>query len=162
MTFKERFIMGIDPGMHGGVAALDEEGAICLLEPIPEDRGLYLRLIQEWAPSVKICYMEQLHGMPNSMRGGIASFKLGRSYGEALMALEATHILYDLVDPRVWQTKMKCLTGGNKAVSLKRAKQLYPGHEESIAKATSDALLIAAYGWNLIRNAAEQKAKRLK
>lgn len=153
-------IAGIDPGQHGGVAIMDDDGTVLKVVNIPATRSGLFELLKDWSPYLTIAYVEQLHGLPHSMRGSVASFKLGQNYGEILMGLEGAGILYDTVDPRVWQTKMKCLTGGNKAISKRRAQELYPYLKKDITNSTADALLIATYGVGLIQRAAEQRERR--
>ena len=157
-------IIGIDPGVTGGIAWI-ADGKPCV-EKMPDtlqDLWELLRDIQyhEFAtprnPGEHGCnaYIEQVHvapsfaksadGKENTHRMGARSaFTFGRGYGNLEMALVAAGIPFERVLPRKWQTALGCLTKGDKNVSKRRAQELYP--QLKITHATADALLIATYG----------------
>jgi hypothetical protein len=144
-------IIGIDPGVTGGIAWI-ADGKPCV-EKMPDtlqDLWELLRDIQyhEFAtprnPGEHGCkaYIEHVHSSPQM--GVKSAFTFGQGYGRLEMALTAAGIPFERVLPRKWQTALKCLTKGDKNVSKRRAQELYP--QLKITHATADSLLIATYG----------------
>lgn len=90
------------------------------------------------------CYLEKVGVMPRD--GKVGAFTFGRVAGllEAGAYAGAGGAEVVLVPPQIWQSKMECLSGGNKNVTKNRAQQLFPGVH--ITHATADALLIAEFG----------------
>ena len=77
--FKDRKVIGIDPGKNGGIAvySLDKK---CLIEVIkmpgtPQELLQYLRLFQ----FNSVCYLERVGGLPGM--GGSAMFNFGKQFG---------------------------------------------------------------------------------
>ena len=141
-------IIGIDPGVSGGVAVLTLGGRIVQTANMPESDRDLLDLLQPYAMSAK-AYLETIHAMPPTIRGkkvggSVGNFKLGQSDGRLCLALTAVCIPYDRVSPLKWQTAMQCRTEGDKNVTRRRAQTLFPAHK--ITHAIADALLIAEWG----------------
>lgn len=133
-------IIGIDPGASGGIAIVGP--GIAEAHKMPKtDRDL-LDLLAELAPRASIAILERLQPMP--MRGCIAAWKLGQSYGSLRMALAAARVPYELVTPGKWQRALGCLSRGDKNVTKAKAQALFP--DLRIIHATADALLLAEYG----------------
>lgn len=148
-------VMGVDPGVRGGVVVLDEAGRPIFLapfEPKMEDRDLVELLFEAGAlllsqadifgNAANVCYFEKVGYMRGD--GGKGAFTFGKVVGLLRAALLAQKIVIRDVYPALWQAKMECLTGGNKVVSKKRAQELFPGVK--VTHAIADALLIASYG----------------
>src|SRR5262249_1775856 len=90
-------------------------------------------------------YLEKIVSMPYHMRGPIGTHKLSRQAGVLAGVLTAAGLDFEEVLPRWWQNRMGCRTGGNKRVSLDRAKGLFPAEKFPHLKVThhtADALLI--------------------
>jgi hypothetical protein len=87
--------------------------------------------------------LERVQPLPSFMRAGIASFKIGQSFGFLRGLLTAHGIPFDMVSPQTWQKSMGCLTGGNKNVSKAAAQRLFPSVK--CTHAISDALLLAEF-----------------
>jgi hypothetical protein len=87
-------------------------------------------------------YIEQVASSPQM--GVVSAFSFGRGYGNLEMALTAAGIPFERVRPQEWQKHMKCMSGGDKNVTKRRAQELFPSLK--ITHATADALLIAQYG----------------
>jgi len=145
-------VMGIDPGVSGGVVVLNEYGGVLFLEPI-RSRYTYGDVVdvvkRGWGDMKRhqsgMCYLEKVgHIGKKDGRKGLFTFGkiTGILAGSVLMA--GAQLVE--VPPAVWQSKMECLTGGNKDISKQRAIVLFPAWKKQITHATADALLIAEYG----------------
>jgi len=150
--------IGIDPGLSGGIAQIDNgEVSLCKMPETEWDIG---QIVSEFGRcqqfgSPTIAYIEKVHSMPD--QGVASSFKFGMNYGFLRGLLVAYQIPFEEVSPQKWQKFMNCMTHGDKNISKARAQQLYP--KLKITHATADALLIAHYcmvthqvgmhsGWN--------------
>jgi len=142
-------IMGIDPGWSGGIAIIDNEGKASAKGFTKLTEKDIYEIMYEKADyqfdthSVKMCYIEKVHAMPQSGRASM--FKFGHNYGFLRGVLTALYIPFTEVSPLKWQTFLGCRTGGDKNVTKRRAQQLYPSLK--ITHAIADALLIATYGF---------------
>lgn len=139
-------VIGIDPGKGGSIAWI-ADGKPCV-EKMPETLQDLWELIEgiryfdhPQNPNCK-AYLEQVNAMPG--QGVTSCFTFGNGFGHLEMALTAAGIPFERVRPQKWQKEMQCLTGGDKTVSKRRAQELFPTMK--CTHATSDALLIAAYG----------------
>jgi len=158
-------IIGIDPGLHGGLAVLDKEGALKHLfdMPIfPVKKGkstkydydvveLY-KMISKVSSSDSKVFVEKTQGLPSGY-GVQASWWLGKCEGLLEGVLVTLKLSYEFVKPQVWQkhfgiTRTK---GDKKAQSFRIASQLFPSAELKTSRGRkldgrSDALLIAEWG----------------
>jgi crossover junction endodeoxyribonuclease RuvC len=96
-------IMGIDPGLGGGIAVLSDNGV--LLEPMPRiknelDLNELARIISDHASDIRCAFLEQVSAMPK--QGVSSMFKFGRVYGvvEGMLAANKVPVVY--VRPQVW------------------------------------------------------------
>jgi hypothetical protein len=144
-----RTIIGIDPGINGGIAWIDENGRACA-EKMPDTIGDLWELIEDiqrsqvtW-PEKTPCkaYLEQVASSPQM--GVVSAFTFGRGYGNLEMALTAAGIPFERVRPQVWQGALNCLTGGDKRITKRKAQELFPGIK--ITHKIAESLLIAEYG----------------
>ena len=89
--------------------------------------------------------LEKVHA---SQQMGVSSaFTFGCEYGQLLGLLTRLWTaIVDHVTPQKWQATLNCRTGGDKKVSLKRAKELFPD-TKGITIKTADSLLLAYYGY---------------
>ena len=143
-------ILGIDPGLDGGIAVLDGL-SIELLETIPTmAKGGFIKRqvdaqklsnILRVYPNL-VCYLEGVASRPGQ---GVASvFSFGDTYGAIRGVLGALNIPVYTVSPSKWK---KALEVSSKEDSLKASKELFPSvqfkkKDHNIA----EALLIAYYG----------------
>lgn len=141
--------IGIDPGVAGGIAAVDEQGYVFTAFKMPETRrDLYERLMT-FTPYATRGAIEKVnagvfgHGKGTHRMGVVSAFTFGRNVERCHMALTALGIAYDEVLPVKWQTALGCRTRGDKNVSKARAQQLFP--TVKVTHAIADALLIAEY-----------------
>ena len=140
-------IIGIDPGMSGGIAWI-ADGKPCV-EKMPETLQDLWELIRNirgprhWTPEPECrAYIESVHSSPQM--GVTSAFTFGQGFGRLEMALTAAGIPFERVTPQKWQKALVCLTKGDKNVSKRRAQELFP--QMKCTHATSDALLIMEYG----------------
>jgi len=143
-------ILGIDPGLDGGLAIIDGS-AIELLETIPtQTKGGFIKRqvdAQKLSNILRVypdlvCYLEGVASRPGQ---GVASvFSFGDTYGAIRGVLGALNIPVYTVSPSKWK---KALEVSSKEDSLKASKDLFPSvqfkkKDHNIA----EALLIAYYG----------------
>ncbi len=150
-------IMAIDPGKNGCICVMAMGGSIVDRTPMPKTRRDLKNHLIQWRDSVRIAYVERVGSMPKDGHQG--AFTFGQGYGEILMGLECVGILYDTVDPRVWQASLKCMTGGNKNVSKRKAMSLWP--DKVWTHQTADSCLIAEWARRTLLDAQAQKERRM-
>jgi hypothetical protein len=144
-----RITIGVDPGVNGAIAWIDERGKSCV-EKMPDTLQDLWELICDITnfPRSTIdgrkykAYIEQVSSSPQM--GVVSAFSFGRGYGNLEMALTAAGIPFERVRPQVWQKAMGCMTKGDKNISKAKAQELFP--DKKVIHATADALLIALYG----------------
>ena len=149
-------ILGIDPGLDGGIAILDGSH-IELLETIPTQTksGFIKRQVdaQKLSNILRVypdivCYLEGVASRPGQ---GVASvFSFGDTYGAIRGVLGALNIPVYTVTPSKWK---KALSVSSKEDSLKAIKDLYPlmkmrKKDHNLA----EAILIALYGKGIREN----------
>ena len=141
-------IIGIDPGMSGGIAVLTGEGAVIDVFNMPQTMADLWESLWEWKNNA-VCYLEDVgHGMPGQSSKATATF--ARHCGHIEMALLALGISTHTVTPNKW---MKSYQLGKSSDYEKRewknrlkskAQQLFP--KQKVTLSVCDALLIAEYG----------------
>jgi crossover junction endodeoxyribonuclease RuvC len=149
-----KFIVGIDPGLTGGLAILGEPGGRdCRLQPMPDTGEVFkeLEFCKEMGPTH--VYVEKAQSFPGQ---GIASaFNYGRHFGELLGILTALRIPHTLVSPRTWTKVIHAGTKGAdpKVRTLEAVRRLFPGvnlqgsaNSKKPHEGIVDALAIAEYG----------------
>jgi crossover junction endodeoxyribonuclease RuvC len=145
--------IGIDPGLSGAIAILDQAGEFVSVTDLPIVRDLSLAwvdggmlqslILGALAGRRAVATIERVSSMPAQ---GIASaFTFGVGFGSILSVLQAMHISVEFVTPAVW--KKSCGLGKDKHASLHKARLLYPTAELHLAKhdGRSEALLIARW-----------------
>lgn len=135
--------IGIDPGVSGGIAAIDELSIVIAAEKMPPTEADVLDLLRRWpvdsTPTRAV--LERVSSSPQM--GVVSAFTFGKGYGALRMALQAEEIPFDEVVPAKWQAFMMCRSGGDKNITKRRAQQLFPNTK--ITHAIADALLLAEY-----------------
>ena len=141
-------VLGVDPGVRGGLALLRADGSVAGLwtmnPALTESEAVEKVRQAAWSLQAYrgVCFFEKVGFKRGD--GGKGAWTFGaitKLVTGALLALDVTpHYVY----PMAWQAEMGCLTGGNKNVSKRRAVELFPA--EKITHARADALLIAEYG----------------
>jgi len=142
-------VMGVDPGVNGGLAVLRLDGVVVHVRAFNdrmtrEELSLAVRQGCEIVKSYdsREAYLEKVGYIAGD--GGQGAFTFGRVYGGLEQALLAHGMAVRDVMPMAWQTRLECLTGGNKNVSKRVAQRFFP--DMKITHAVADALLIAEYG----------------
>lgn len=150
-------VIGGDPGTQGGVAVLDRLGRVLFVGAFRPDmtlnefRDLCHTAAYTAGPGARgwveqVGYMGPRPGKPKG-DGGKGTFTFGRGYGWLEMGLAAHGVDVRHVSPMMWQTRLGCLTGGNKNISMRKAMDMFGAQlGEVVTKETADALLIAEYG----------------
>lgn len=155
--------IGIDPGVSGGIAFIDEAGNVLHSVKMPRTEADLLGVLRigfvegrldGLLPRPSKAMIERVHSFPGQGHSG--AFTFGRNYGALLMALTAVCIPFDLVSPRTWQQALGCLSGGDKNVTKRRAQQLFP--LVPATHAIADALLLAEYCRRLHRGMLHARA----
>lgn len=151
-------VIGIDPGINGGVAAIRGD-KILLLDRCPkkkinashdydvEEMTRMLESLKEHNPCV---YIEKVNAMP--MQGVVSMFNFGRGFGIWIGICAGLKIPLKFVTPRQWKKKMILAKDKDKKASIDTAKQLFPDIDLKPGRLIRDhdgmaeALLIAVYG----------------
>jgi hypothetical protein len=151
-----RAVIGIDPGIRGGVVVLDQFKMVKYVYAFRPDltereftdiiRTATVRLHECGGDA---CFIEKVGYIRGD--GGQGAFTFGKLVGLIHGTLLCQEIRLVHVMPSMWQSKMRCLSGGNKNVTKHRAIELFPS--EKVTHATADALLIAAYGYQHLNDA---------
>lgn len=160
-------IVGIDPGLTGGIAVLDNSNRLVILEALPVVAGLLD--VRALAGRLRLChdplnepdvYLELVGAMPK--QGVSSTFKFGRTFGTIEGIVGALGFPLHLIRPKEWQKVSHLGTPGGadpKERSILAASRLYPtadlvrGTTTTRERASKphlglvDALLIAHYGW---------------
>ena len=152
--------IGIDPGVSGGLAAIDGSGCVDLLAKPATDQDVWQWLCLKqggvgFSPAIE-CFavIEQNTGyVGGAGNPGSAMFKFGCSHGMLEGFLVAASIPYEQITPGQWQRALGIQPrrkgkGKESKTQFKnrlkqRAQQLFPG--KPITLATADAVLIAYY-----------------
>jgi hypothetical protein len=139
--------IGLDPGLGGGIALLDSDGAVVGVHRMPDhERELY-DLLRGRVDAHAV--LEKVHSTPQM--GRASAFTFGRGYGALRMALVAAGIPFDEVSSQKWQKAMNIPFGkgrkvgstDRKNVTKARAQELFPS--QKVTHAIADALLLASY-----------------
>jgi len=158
--------IGIDPGVSGAIAVLNESDACLGLWDMPllttpggknkvncaELARVIIQIPRSFfiQSSTIIAYLEQVSAMPK--QGVVSMFNFGMSYGAVQGVLAALAIPMVLVTPGSWK-KRAGLTGQDKDYARTLAQQLWPaqplGRKKDIGRA--DALLIAKFGHHEVK-----------
>lgn len=132
--------IGIDPGKNGGIAWIC--GGKVAVDKMPETDTDTLELLREISGEGDcVAVLEKVASRPG--QSCVATFTFGQGFGALRMALISCGIPFDLVAPQTWQKSMRCLSGGDKNVTKRRAQELFPALK--ITHATADALLLAQF-----------------
>jgi hypothetical protein len=159
-------IIGVDPGVSGGIAKLKQDGSLWLPSAIAmpatekeiSDYMWSLYLEAKESDSEILCFLEHIQPMPiikrkktdtgetreevNPGLNQIGSFM--KHYGFLRGCLFTIGIPVEDIRPQAWQKLLGCMTRGNKNISKTKAQQLFPTLQ--VTHKTADALCIAEAG----------------
>lgn len=152
--------LGIDPGLSGALALLDEDGKIVELVDMPTLKTTKTRrevcscdlvgLFEDWRAHAGEfrCVIENAGTRPGQHAS--SGLKAGTGFGIILGILAAQKVSVERISPQRWQKKMlgKVEKGTAKDRSRAKAQELYPMADLGKRKTQdrSDALMIAVYG----------------
>lgn len=149
--------IGIDPGLTGAIAAIDDDAQLVLCADLPVIRSGKLAWIDsnELTSLLIQCrngrpaqiMLERSQAMPG--QGVSSSFCTGVVLGSILAACQRIAIPLHIVTAAVWKRGMGL--GSDKAASLDKARLLFPTADLDRVKDhnRAEALLLAQYGLSL-------------
>lgn len=150
-------ILGIDPGLSGAIALLDEEGEIIEIYDMPisaktsgKGNQVNAYLLAGYIGIVNADYslnisavIERVHAMPK--QGVTSSFGFGRTLGVIEGVLASLSIPIEWVTPQKWK-KQNGLIGKDKDAARTLCIERYPKHLELFKRkkdcGRADAVLI--------------------
>jgi hypothetical protein len=144
-------VIGIDPGVSGGVA-FKREGQAAEAVAMPNTEGDLVALLRQLAvePANTVAFVEEVSGYAGSQQPGSRMFTFGRNFGFIVGVLQTLGVRVELVRPQRWQkalalgTASGCSTKTIWKNKLKAcAQRLYPHLRVTLQ--ISDALLILEY-----------------
>ena len=126
---------GIDPGVKGAIAMVDEAGRADAL-PMPiEGKFLNIRELRKWMTArthptnIRGIAIEHVHAIPGVGGRGIstaAMFNFGRGFGQLVGMCEALDWPHALVNSRAWKAAVLKGTPQDKAAAVLYAGRSYP------------------------------------
>lgn len=145
-------ILGVDPGLSGGVALVSRTGSLVSAEAMPVLRNAVStidvqalsRFLRAADGAEVVGIVERAQAMP---RQGVSSaFNYGLTFGSILTALAAEGIGYELVSPAKWKRDLGL--SADKRESVDRVRQIYPTFPVKRSQdGIAEAILIARWGW---------------
>ena len=151
-------IIGIDPGLSGGIAILEDNVIKVLFDmPVMSDgkknkrqlnSALLVRLIKDNIKDTEdtVMVVEQVNAMPG--QGVTSMFNFGQTFGAIKGICAALGLPIFLVRPAKWKKHFE-LINSSKDASRTKAIEMYPSISEQLSKKKdvnkSDAILIARY-----------------
>lgn len=150
--------IGIDPGLKGSIAVLDDAGRLLELLDMPvrrvtrskldlDERTLYRVLLAAGAFSARVV-VEEAFVMPK--QGSSSGFKTGVGFGKILGTLAAMGAAYLIVRPQQWQQAVlgSVPRGESKERAAIFAGRMFPEADLGGRKSNdrADALCLAVYG----------------
>jgi crossover junction endodeoxyribonuclease RuvC len=151
----EMIHFGIDVGVTGAIAALDDDAQLLALADLETTRyGKFawteplstLRFIRENSDGrPSRAWVEYVAPMPKL--GVIASAGMGRTHGSILAALQVAGIPFEMVAPQAWKRRLNVTSDKGSTLDMARIK--FPGAEYFERKKDhnrAEAALIAYFG----------------
>jgi crossover junction endodeoxyribonuclease RuvC len=135
-------ILGIDPGVRGGLAivTVDDGAAPQLVDAIDipvtgvgAKERVDVLAIRTWiaAHQPQHALIERAQAMPK--QGASSGFKYGRAVGAIEAVLACCEIPMTIIEPTAWK-KFHQLRGGDKEAGRQRALQLFPAAHALLAR----------------------------
>lgn len=160
------YVLGIDPGITGGIALVDHNKERVLAMDVPTflidikgkkrrnaiDIDALVEMLRDFQGCIDLVVMEEVHPMPTN--GSIACFRLGETFGVLQGVLAAHKMPVHLVSPQKWKKHFDLLKK-DKYSSLTMARYMF-GDEFLMRKKDhnrAEALLIAQWGIETIKGA---------
>ena len=150
-------ILGIDPGISGGIGIVKPDGTFWKCEHLPTitvgtgkakgkrkiNAAALCRMLE--GDSFSLCLIEKVASMPK--QGVASTFSFGYSAGIIEGVVGCLGIPYDFVTPQKWK-KHYSLLGCDKDAARAKAQQFFPDASLALKKdhGPAEALLIARFG----------------
>ena len=151
-------IIGIDPGLSGGIAILEDNKVKEMVDmPVMADgkknkrqlnSAFLARLIKDNIKDIEdtVMVVEQVNAMPG--QGVTSMFNFGQTFGAIKGICAALELPIFFVRPAKWKKHFE-LINSSKDASRTKAIEMYPSIAEKLSKKKdvnkSDAILIARY-----------------
>lgn len=144
-------VLGIDPGLRGGVAYL---GSTTLCYPLEIAGGevdirAFARLVRVLHPDLVV--IEKSGAMPK--QGVVSTFSFGKTCGRLEGAIMALGFRLELVTPQAWKRSVLAGTAKDKAAAIAYCCRAFPSvsllrseRSKKLDDGMADALCIAEYG----------------
>lgn len=146
-------VLGVDPGLSGGLALLDTDLDLLVVRDMPvvrvgKSRILHLaeltRLVVAWEPTA--AWVERVHSMPK--QGVASTFSFGMNYGLIRGVLAGLKVRTVLVTPQEWKRLFRL--GSDKRESRVTAGLMFPSNAGDFSRVKDDgraeAALLALFG----------------
>lgn len=154
-------IIGIDPGMTGGICIRDGNEIELMVMPTKAttrftkliDSEAIADMFMEIRSDIKMVYLEEIFAM--SQQGSASMLSFGRGWGQILGVIHTLKLPYYIVRPQEWQKYVlpKGKAGTTKLRALETAQKLFPSVDLRSSERAKlahdgkvDALMIAEYG----------------
>ncbi len=147
-------IIGIDPGITGAIAVIDDSELICVYD-FPLIRAKKRNVLDPYAlgllfdtllPGAAFCVFENVHAMPRD--GKVQAFNFGHATGLAEGLIVASMIPIKMAEPGVWKTMMGL--GRDKEKSRLKAIEYFPLSSQLFARKKdhnrAEAVMLALLG----------------
>lgn len=145
--------VGIDPGISGGIAAIDSEGAIVLLTRMPtmpsniaKRKMVDPAAMSNMMRTIVHCgvrphvALEQVGSMPR--QGVVGTFSFGQAYGTVIGVLGALGMPFQFVTPQKWKGHHSLTADKTQSIGL--VMRRWPEREwKKSDDGPAEALLIA-------------------
>ena len=120
-------VMGIDPGMKGGIALLNTDTNSLVASPTPLlakelDYRTIFKAIQEHSPDRIV--IEKVHAMPG--QGVTSMFNFGYGYGALVALSSVSNARLILVTPQTWKKHVLEGTAKDKSAAIQFCRMTYP------------------------------------
>lgn len=150
-------IVGVDPGLNGGLAAVNTETGAVEVAVMPvagkeiDAAAVYQWIFQQTTVEPAVVYLENVHAMPKN--GSIAGFKLGEAKGIIEGVVGALGLPLRMVAPQTWKAVVLKGTRKDKAAAVDFCVRAYPSVNLRLDgkkvphDGLADAICIAEYGW---------------
>ena len=158
MKPQPQLYVGIDPGLGGAVAVIDQRGNVISVHDTPTltvkrakgHKRVYLEpemvnILEavKTTGDVRIVGIERQQAMP--AQGGTSMFSIGYGYGLWIMACTALRLPYQIVEASTWKREVGIPKGSSKGESIRAGLRLFPTAPLARKKddGRADAILIA-------------------
>ena len=151
-------VIGIDPGMKGGIAILDTEANKMRAIPTPligkeiDYRKIYDEFMF-YEPSIIV--VEKVHAMPK--QGVTSMFNFGLGYGAIVALATVSTARLVLVTPQMWKKHILAGTNKDKDAAIQFCNHTYPNVNLILPRCRNahdgmaDAICLAHYGAHYVK-----------